>query len=45
VDEKSVATVLPHDPLSPTDRVTVKIVHNGSEVYRMSWLAVAPKVN
>lgn len=43
VSENSVATVLPHDPKSPTARVTVKIVRNGNEVYRMSWLAVAPK--
>lgn len=43
VSENSVATVLPHDPKSPTARVTVKIVRNGNEVYRMSWLAVSPK--
>ena len=43
VSANSVATVLPHDPASPTARVTVKIVRNGTEVYRMSWLAVAPK--
>ena len=43
VSENSVATVLPHDPKSPTARVTVKIVRNGNEVYRTSWLAVAPK--
>ena len=36
-------TVLPHDPTSPTARVTVKIMRNNTEVYRMSWLAVAPK--
>jgi prepilin-type N-terminal cleavage/methylation domain-containing protein len=45
VSANSVATVLPHDATSPTARVTVKIVRNGSEVYRMSWLAVAPKAN
>lgn len=45
VSQQNVSQVLPHDPLSPTARVTVKIVHNGSEVYRMSWLAVAPKEN
>jgi prepilin-type N-terminal cleavage/methylation domain-containing protein len=43
VSKDFVATVLPHDPTQPTARVTVKIVRNGSEVYRMSWLAVAPK--
>ena len=43
VSENSVANLLPHDPKSPTARVTVKIVRNGNEVYRMSWLAVAPK--
>ena len=43
VDKNSVASALPHDAVSPTARVTVKIMKNGSEVYRMSWLAVAPK--
>jgi prepilin-type N-terminal cleavage/methylation domain-containing protein len=43
VSPNSVATVLPHDASSPTARVTVKIVRNGTEVYRMTWLAVAPK--
>src|SRR3954454_25013895 len=43
VSANSVATVLPHDALSPTARVTVKIMRNNTEVYRMSWLAVAPK--
>ena len=43
VSANAVASVLPHDPASPTARVTVKIVRNGTEVYRMSWLAVAPK--
>ena len=43
VSENSVATLLPHDAKSPTARVTVKIIRNGNEVYRMSWLAVAPK--
>jgi len=45
VSANAVATVLPHDPTSPTARVTVKIMRNGTEVYRMSWLAVAPKAN
>jgi prepilin-type N-terminal cleavage/methylation domain-containing protein len=45
VSANSVATVLPHDATSPTARVTVKIMRNGTEVYRMSWLAVAPKAN
>ena len=45
VSANSVSTVLPHDPTSPTARVTVKIMRNDTEVYRMSWLAVAPKAN
>jgi prepilin-type N-terminal cleavage/methylation domain-containing protein len=43
VSKDYIATVVPHDPIQPTARVTVKIVRNGTEVYRMSWLAVAPK--
>jgi prepilin-type N-terminal cleavage/methylation domain-containing protein len=43
VSPNAVTSVLPHDAASATARVTVKIVRNGSEVYRMSWLAVAPK--
>jgi prepilin-type N-terminal cleavage/methylation domain-containing protein len=45
VSANSVSTVLPHDATSPTARVTVKIMRNNTEVYRMSWLAVAPKAN
>jgi prepilin-type N-terminal cleavage/methylation domain-containing protein len=45
VSANAVATVLPHDATSPTARVTVKIMRNNTEVYRMSWLAVAPKSN
>jgi type II secretory pathway pseudopilin PulG len=45
VSENNVSQILTHDPMSPTARVTVKIVRGGTEVYKMSWLAVAPKAN
>lgn len=43
VSPDSVYSLLPHDADAPTARVTVKIMRNGNETYRMSWLAVAPK--
>lgn len=45
VSENNVSQILTHDPRSPTARVTVKIIRGGTEVYKMSWLAVAPKAN
>jgi hypothetical protein len=45
VSENNVSQILTHDPMSPTARVTVKIIRGGTEVYKMSWLAVAPKAN
>lgn len=43
VDRNNVSSTLPHDALSPTARVTVKVMRNGNAVYKMSWLTVAPK--
>ena len=45
VDPNNVTAVLPHDAKCATARVTVKVMRNGSPVYKMSWLAVAPKAN
>ena len=45
VSPNNVSSVLPHDATAVTARVTVKVMHNGNEVYKMSWLAVAPKAN
>jgi type II secretory pathway pseudopilin PulG len=45
VSPNNVSSVLPQDPTAVTARVTVKVMHNGNEVYKMSWLAVAPKAN
>jgi prepilin-type N-terminal cleavage/methylation domain-containing protein len=46
VDQNNVKSLpLPPNPTEPTARVTVTIEHSGSDVYVMSWLAVAPKAN
>jgi Tfp pilus assembly protein PilV len=45
VDPNNVTAVLPHDAKCATARVTVKVMRNGNPVYKMSWLAVAPKAN
>jgi hypothetical protein len=42
VAENNFASVIARDPKAPTARVTVSILRNGREVYRKSWLAVAP---
>ena len=42
VAEGNLTSVLAKDPVAPTARVTVRILRNGREVYRRSWLAVAP---
>jgi len=41
VSEDNLASVRSDTTAEPTARVTVQIMHNGAEVYRMSWLAVA----
>lgn len=42
VAEHNLTTVLAKDPSAPNARVTVRILRGGREVYRRSWLAVAP---
>ena len=42
VAENNLTTVIAKDPKAPAARVTVKILRNGREVYRRSWVAVAP---
>ena len=44
VSSDNLQTLLPQDPNTEVVRVTVKIVRNGAEVYRASWIASsAPK--
>ena len=45
VASDNVASVRPNTTTEPTARVTVTIKHGGTDVYVMSWLAVAPKAN
>jgi hypothetical protein len=43
VASDTVFSVRPQNTIEPTVRVTVKMMRDGREVYRMSWLAVLPK--
>ena len=43
VDENDLKRVMPHNPNAGTARVTVRVLRNGVEVYRTSWLSAAPK--
>lgn len=45
VSEENVSVVVPDTTTEPTARVTVTIKRHGFPVYRVSWLAVAPKAN
>ena len=42
VAEDALKTVGTKDPAAPTARVTVRIMHHGREVHRLTWLAAAP---
>lgn len=42
VAEHDLASVIAKDPKAPAARVTVRVLRHGREVYRRSWLAVAP---
>ena len=41
VAEHNLTSVIAKDPKAPAVKVTVRILRNGREVYRRSWLAVA----
>ena len=45
VASDNVASVRPNNPTEPTARITVTVQRAGTDVYVMSWLAVAPKAN
>lgn len=42
VQLSNLATTRPNTTTEPSARVTVRILHNQKEVYRTSWIAVAP---
>jgi|SRR5436309_5821649 len=45
VAQDNVASVRPNSPTEPTARITVTVQRADTDVYVMSWLAVAPKAN
>jgi Tfp pilus assembly protein PilV len=42
IAEDTLASTRPNDPTAPAAKVTVRILHNGREVYRTRWIAAAP---
>ena len=42
VAEDTLSSTRPNDPTAPVAKVTVRIMHNGKEVYRTRWIAAAP---
>jgi Tfp pilus assembly protein PilV len=42
VAEDTLSSTRPNDPTAPVAKVTVRVLHNGKEVYRERWLAAAP---
>jgi Tfp pilus assembly protein PilV len=42
VAEDTLSSTRPNDPAAPAAKVTVRILHNGKEVYRTRWIVAAP---
>ena len=42
VAEDTLTSTRPNDPTAPAAKVTVRILHNGKEVYRTRWVVAAP---
>jgi hypothetical protein len=42
VANDNIGSVRPNTTTEPAAKVTVKILHNGKQVYQTSWIAVAP---